>query len=199
MVARSPYRHLLHTVSSYSVGDPLHTNAVNVVGAEFAASHPFAEEGDLLLSFRELNAVGIVRPETEELVWATRGPWLGQHDADPLPNGNILLFDNYGGYQSEAGISRVIEFSPQTGEIAWTYGGSDAHPLDSAYGIAGPGVEPDDTSHADQKKAPCNPLISKKTRQFSHGSPSNLEVQPPLSGGIVGPNGHDALRECPWS
>ncbi|HLW27317.1 MAG TPA: arylsulfotransferase family protein [Kiloniellales bacterium] len=132
MVARSPYRHLLHTVSSYSVGDPLHTNAVNVVGAEFAASHPFAEEGDLLLSFRELNAVGIVRPETEELVWATRGPWLGQHDADPLPNGNILLFDNYGGYQSEAGISRVIEFSPQTGEIAWTYGGSDAHPLDSA-------------------------------------------------------------------
>ncbi|HLS69983.1 MAG TPA: arylsulfotransferase family protein, partial [Kiloniellales bacterium] len=99
---------------------------------EFAASVPFAEEGDLLLSFRELNAIGIVNPERQELVWATRGPWIGQHDADPLSNGNILLFDNYGDYEGERGISRVIEFDPLTMEIVWDYGGSPEQPLDSA-------------------------------------------------------------------
>lgn len=132
MVARSPYSHLLHTVSSYSVGDPLHSNAVNRIDADFAGHHSFAEEGDLMLSFRELNAVGIVSLEQQELLWATRGPWIGQHDADPLPNGNILLFDNYGNYQQEAGISRVIEFDPETKEMVWTYGGSAEEPLDSA-------------------------------------------------------------------
>ena len=132
MVARSSYSHLLHTVSSYSVADPLHTNAVNFVGSAFAARHSFAEEGDLLLSFRELNAVGIVRPERGELVWATRGPWVGQHDADPLPNGNILLFDNYADYQGDSGISRVIEFDPQSMKIVWSYGGTSEQPLDSA-------------------------------------------------------------------
>jgi len=132
MVARSPFKHLLHTVSAYSVADPLHTNAVNRIGPEFAASVPFAEEGDLLLSFRELNAIGIVNPERQELVWATRGPWIGQHDADPLSNGNILLFDNYADYEGERGISRVIEFDPLTMEIVWDYGGSPEQPLDSA-------------------------------------------------------------------
>lgn len=131
-VARSPFSHLLHTVSSYSVGDPLHTNAVNLIGAEFADAVPFAEEGDLLLSFRELNAVGILDPERQELRWATRGPWIGQHDADPLPEGTILLFDNYGDYQRDRGISRVIEFDPRTMEIVWEYGGSAEQPLESA-------------------------------------------------------------------
>ncbi|WP_366553780.1 arylsulfotransferase family protein [Aquibaculum sediminis] len=131
-VARSPYRHLIHTVASYSLGDPLHTNAVNLVGPEAAESLPFAEEGDVMLSFRELNAIGVINPEREELVWATRGPWLGQHDADPLPNGNILLFDNYGNYQSDEGISRVMEFDPRSMEIVWDYAGSAEEPLDSA-------------------------------------------------------------------
>ena len=131
-VARSPFSHLLHTVSSYSVGDPLHTNAVNLIGAEFADAVPFAEEGDLLLSFRELNAVGILDPERQQLRWATRGPWIGQHDADPLPEGTILLFDNYGDYQRDRGISRVIEFDPRTMEIVWEYGGSAEQPLESA-------------------------------------------------------------------
>lgn len=131
-VANSRYQHLIHTVASYAVSDPLHTNAVNLVGAEAAEGLPFAEEGDVMLSFRELNAIGVINPEREELVWATRGSWLGQHDADPLPNGNILLFDNYGNYLSDEGISRVMEFDPRSMEIVWEYAGSAEEPLDSA-------------------------------------------------------------------
>lgn len=131
MVAASPYRHLLHTVAAYSVGDPLHSNTVNLIGPEAAANMPFAEAGQVMLSFRELNAIGVVDPAQGELVWAKRGPWIGQHDPDPLPNGNILLFDNYGHYALPEGISRVIEFDPLTMEIVWRYAGTPERPLDS--------------------------------------------------------------------
>ena len=60
--------------------------------------------------------------------WAARGPWLGQHDPDLLPNGNILLFDNVGHF-GEGGHSRVIEFKPNTYEIVWNYTGDDDRPL----------------------------------------------------------------------
>ena len=42
-----------------------------------------------------------------------RGAWIGQHDPDILPNGNILLFDN-DGELGEAGRSRVVEVDPRT-------------------------------------------------------------------------------------
>jgi outer membrane protein assembly factor BamB len=48
-----------------------------------------------------------------------------------LPNGNVLLFDNYGHYR-EGGISRVIEFDPKTMELVWSYTGSGDHPFESA-------------------------------------------------------------------
>lgn len=131
-VAASPFQHLLHTVASYSVGDPLHTNAVTLIGEEAAAAMPFAEPGQVMLSFRELNAIGIADLDRQELVWAQRGPWLGQHDPDPLANGNILLFDNYGNYERPEGISRVIEFNPVTMEIVWQYAGTPDRPLNSA-------------------------------------------------------------------
>jgi hypothetical protein len=42
-VAASEYQHLLHTVSSYAVADPLHTNTVTVITAQTAARFPFGE------------------------------------------------------------------------------------------------------------------------------------------------------------
>ncbi len=74
----------------------------------------------------------MVDVERQQLVWAARGPWLGQHDPDILPSGNILLFDNYGHFSDEEGISRVIEFNPRTTEIVWTYGGTAEAPLASS-------------------------------------------------------------------
>ena len=46
-VASSPYRHLLHTVSSYSTGDPLHTNDVDFITTEAARNFPFGRPGQV--------------------------------------------------------------------------------------------------------------------------------------------------------
>ena len=118
------YRHLLHTVSAYAVADPLHSNAVEVVTAATGRNFPFGHAGQVLLSFRELGAVGVLDTGRAALVWAVRGPWVGQHDPDLLPNGDILLFDNYGNYETPAGRSRVLEFDPKTMKTVWQYAGS---------------------------------------------------------------------------
>lgn len=127
----SPYRHLLYTVSGFALGDPLHANAVKFIDARHAKAFAPGKQGQLLLSFREANGLAVLDPETGRIEWATRGPWLGQHDADVLLSGNILLFDNYGNFSDTAGVSRVLEFNPATMQIVWQYHGSDAAPLES--------------------------------------------------------------------
>lgn len=131
LVSDSPYRQVLYTVSSYALADPLHANDVDVITEAQAAVFPFGEAGQVMLSFRELGAIAVIDVDEEKLVWLTRGPWIGQHDPDILANGNILLFDNYGNYRFDNGVSRVIEFDPRTMEIVWQYAGDDADPLDS--------------------------------------------------------------------
>jgi Arylsulfotransferase (ASST) len=130
-VAASEYRHLLYGVAAYALADPLHTNTVDVITERAAAKFAFGKEGQVLLSFRELGAIGVLDPERATLVWLTRGPWLGQHDPDILPNGNVLLFDNYGHFERPEGRSRVIEFDPKSLEIVWQYAGTPARPLES--------------------------------------------------------------------
>jgi hypothetical protein len=130
-VAASEYRHLLYGVAAYALADPLHTNTVDVITEDAAANFAFGEAGQILLSFRELGAIGVLDPESERLQWAARGYWLGQHDPDILPNGNILLFDNYGYFERPEGRSRVIEFDPQTMEIVWQYVGTADGPFES--------------------------------------------------------------------
>lgn len=131
-VARSPYAHLLHTVSWYSVRDPLHTNAVDFVGQDAAKAFPYAQAGQILLSFRELRALGVLDIDEGRIVWATQGYWIGQHDPDILADGNILLFDNYGRHEQPGGRSRVIEFDARTMELTWQYAGDADQPFASA-------------------------------------------------------------------
>ena len=57
------------------------------------------------------------------IVWKLGGPPLAQqHDPRPLPNGNLLIFDN-GPHRRDhpAPYSRVIEVDPRTSEIVWEY------------------------------------------------------------------------------
>ncbi len=130
--ADSYYRQLVYTVSAFSRADPLHTNTVEYIDAAKAVNFPFGKEGQVLLSFRETHSVGVVDPESGALEWLTRGPWIGQHDPDILPNGNILMFDNFGNFGKPEGRSRVIEFNPATTEIVWQYAGTAEDPLLSA-------------------------------------------------------------------
>jgi hypothetical protein len=128
----SRYARLLDLVPWYALpkGDILHANAVDYIDAVQAASFPYAKEGQLLVSFREIGTVAVLDVEREEVVWAMRGAWIGQHDPDILPNGNVLMFDNNGDFGDE-GRSRVIEVDPRTTAISWSYSGSRDRPMES--------------------------------------------------------------------
>jgi hypothetical protein len=103
-------------------GDVTHSNTIQVVSAEFAEHYEAISPGDLMICLRNLNLVAVINPQRRQIVWATTGPWSYPHDSEPLPNGNILIFDNYALWGDEPG-SAVIEFSPQTRSTAWMFRG----------------------------------------------------------------------------
>jgi hypothetical protein len=81
-------------------------------------------DGDILLSFRNISTVVRINRLSGEIVWKLGAPPLaGQHAPEPLPNGNILLFDN-GPFRVDTGaqpFSRILEVNPRTREIVWQY------------------------------------------------------------------------------
>lgn len=113
-------------------GDIMHANAVQYIDAELAAKFPFADEGDLLISVREMNVIAVLDPKEERIIWAQTGPWRGQHEPVMLDDGNIVLFDNQGN-SGDGGQSRVIEFDPIRDSIQWSYSGTAKEPLYSPY------------------------------------------------------------------
>ncbi len=105
--------------------DVLHANSVNVLNATQAAQFPNLKPGQVLVSLRNLNALGVIDPTTRSLVWATTGPWRAQHDAQFLDNGNLLIFDNSGSPRG----SRVLEYNPRNSTFPWTYPGVENRPF----------------------------------------------------------------------
>jgi hypothetical protein len=80
-------------------------------------------DGNLVVSFRNISTVVIIERRTGEVLWKLGAPPLAQqHDPRPLPNGNLLIFDN-GTHRRDhpAPYSRVIEVNPRTSEIVWEY------------------------------------------------------------------------------
>jgi len=114
---------------SYRI-DPLHSNSLDVLTEQTARFIPGAKPGDVLLSLRNLDMLAVLDTETDSIVWALRGGWRRQHDVKMLPNGHILIFDNLGGLRGR-GRSRILEVSPTTGAIVWSFCGTDDDPLDS--------------------------------------------------------------------
>jgi hypothetical protein len=105
--------------------DVLHTNAVKVLRRSLASAFPQFQAGQLLVSPRHLDALAVLDPDTEKVVWAARGPWRAQHDPSFLANGHLLLFDNLGSPQG----SRVLEYDPQTQAYPWSYPGESGIPF----------------------------------------------------------------------
>jgi hypothetical protein len=102
-------------------GDILHTNFVHVLSRKQAPRFPLFKAGQVLISVHQLHTLAVVDTDSGSVIWAARGPWLYQHDAQFLDNGHILLFDNFG---SPLG-SRVLEYDPQTQAIPWWYAGEN--------------------------------------------------------------------------
>jgi arylsulfotransferase ASST len=80
-------------------------------------------DGDILVSYRPTSTVIRIDRRTGEIVWKLGPPTLaGQHAPTPLPNGNVLIFDN-GVHRLDDPLpfSRVIEVNPASSTIGWTY------------------------------------------------------------------------------
>jgi hypothetical protein len=78
---------------------------------------------DIVVSFRTISTVIIIDRKTGKIVWKLGAPPLcGQHAPSPLPNGNLLLFDN-GPHRLDHPMpfSRIIEVELETKQIVWKY------------------------------------------------------------------------------
>jgi Arylsulfotransferase (ASST) len=106
-------------------GDVFHTNSVKVLRRDLASKFPAFKAGQLLISLRSSSAIAVVDLQTRSVVWAAKGVWQYQHDAQFLDDGRLLLFDNGGGKQG----SRTIEYDPITQAVPWYYQGDKAKPF----------------------------------------------------------------------
>lgn len=110
--------------------DVFHANSVDIIEGHQEQSGIAA--GEILVSLHGLNAIVSVDVEEGRVSWMLSGKWRGQHQAQLLANGNILLLDNYGGNRQaplKLDQSEVLEINPLTQEIVWRYGGSDESPF----------------------------------------------------------------------
>jgi hypothetical protein len=80
-------------------------------------------DGDILLSFRDISTVVMIKHQTGAIYWKLGAPPLsGQHAPYLLANGHVLLFDN-GPHRLDQSFphSRVLEIDPATKEIVWRF------------------------------------------------------------------------------
>lgn len=81
------------------------------------------DDGNLVVSFRNISTVVMIERATAQIAWELGSPPLAQQHAPCLlPNGNLLIFDN-GTHRRDypAPFSRVIEVDPHTSAIIWEY------------------------------------------------------------------------------
>ena len=102
-------------------GDVFHTNTLEILDGRFVGRSPAFRKGNLLLSILKLDAIAVLDPDRETVVWAKTGIWRRQHQPVFVGDGDLLLFDNTGAGRD---LSRVLEIDPQTGAVRWQFGGS---------------------------------------------------------------------------
>ena len=96
----------------------------------------FDRNGNAIVSYRDLNAIVSIDPNTKQVLWQLGGirnqftfvndPWGGfdgQHDVRVLPNGHLIVFDN--GWMHTPRRSRAVEYaldlSRMTATMVWQY------------------------------------------------------------------------------
>ena len=103
---------------------PLHRNANRWSYGHTNTVSPLAD-GTCLISSKNMNLLFIVDPATNKVTWEYRNDEMsGQHDAQLLENGNILVFSN-GVYDSDLHHSRILEIDPKAKEVVWRYVAKD--------------------------------------------------------------------------
>lgn len=108
--------HLDPTLDQLHVGNPGHewTHGNTIVPLD---------DDRVLVSFRNISVVAIIEKSNGAIAWRLGDEVISQqHDANMLPNGNVLIFDN-GAIRrfGASSYSRVIEVNPATNDVMWAY------------------------------------------------------------------------------
>ncbi len=90
--------------------DLLHPNDLKPLPAAYAAAYPQFEAGDLLVSFRNINMLGVIGRKNHNIIWAGYGPWYGQHDPDWNADGTITVYSN----NHHRRRTSIVEIDPET-------------------------------------------------------------------------------------
>lgn len=156
---RGAYRHLLERDPEWDTGDILHTNTLHQLDGSVQSANDAFRAGRVLISSRTQGFLAVLDLDDEQVVWATRGRWSRQHDAEITPTGRLLLFDNRG---LGSGRSRVLALDPTANaeRILWSWSGRPGEALHS------------DVLGAAQELPNGNVLITESTRGRA------LEVDP---------------------
>jgi hypothetical protein len=130
--ANSRYRGVIGLLrdDTCSSGDTIHTNSVEPMPRSFASEFPNAGPNTVLVSFRLLDSIALLDLDAEKIIWLQHGPFARQHDAEFLPDGNMMVFDDVGDI-GHGGHSRVLEFTPDPFRIVWEFPGDSPEQLSS--------------------------------------------------------------------
>jgi len=125
VLIRSGYEGLLWATTDRC--DPLHLNFVQYVDERLARLSGLAP-GDLVVSIRNINAVLALSAGDRKVKWLMSGRTLHQHSPRFLPDGSLLIFDNYGGREAKGG-SRIVRTKAGTQSVETLFPrGSGAQP-----------------------------------------------------------------------
>jgi hypothetical protein len=108
--------------------DPFHANALDVLEESRAAAFPMWNAGDIMVSLRNLNMIGVIDRKTKLMKWALVGLTVRQHDPDFAADGTIYVYDNRG-HDGPGGRTRLLQIDPKTQKVLWSYTGSAQEPL----------------------------------------------------------------------
>lgn len=114
-------------------GDAFHSNTLEILDGRFEGRNRAFRAGNVLTSWRTLDAIGVIDVEAGEVVWALEGPFHKQHHPTFLDSGNLLLFDNVDAARGER-ASRVIEIDPVSKEVVWEFHATKEFPFYSRTG-----------------------------------------------------------------
>jgi len=117
----------LFDVGRISKFDPTHVNDIEVVSPALANRIAGVEEGDLLVSIRNLHMLVILDSDSGQIKWHHTGPWVRQHDPDINEQGIIEVFNNrseydqLGRHSDRIPGSNLISLDPSTGHTTIIY------------------------------------------------------------------------------
>lgn len=125
LLQRNGYRGLMYldAIDDYSTrttGDTLHLNDVEIFPADMTPG--FADQGDLLVSLRNPNAIMLVDPDSLVIKQVLSGMYVRQHDPDFLDGSHMVVYDN-NFLEAEQRYSRIIKVSLVDGSNSVIYQG----------------------------------------------------------------------------